>query len=283
MDPRALLETWLHGGTLRPSTAIEYRREVTSWLDWCAQSGVNPYDFGLEHVARWAQEGHLALALNGRAFDGPDTLAWLAHHHPDTAKSHDRRITALTGYYTAARDLGVLRQLPDFKLIRSGVDRDAEPPRRLSPMERVAFFTCLGGWGPDQARHYLRDRLIGYLLLEGLRPGEIVRLDMRHLYENTTTGTWDVRAPDDFENVGKKFVLEPLTVAALHHYLPKRPRPADGVHALILGQGGRPIASRYPNMLIQQIAATHPLLAGRTPPVTADTIAHTGFWDTPQA
>jgi hypothetical protein len=30
------------------------------------------------------------------------------------------------------------------------------------------------------------------------------------------------------------------------------------------------------------MAATHPLLADRRPPVTADTIAHTGYWDTPQ-
>jgi integrase len=283
MDPRALLETWLAAGTLRPSTVIEYRREVTSWLDWCHHTHVDPYDFGLEAVARWAQDRHLAPVLAGRPLDGPDALAWLAHHHPDTAKSHDRRITALTGYYTAARNHGTIRQLPELNLLRSGVDRDAEPPRRLTPMERVAFFTCLGGWGPDQARHYLRDRLIGYLLLEGLRPGEIVRLDMRHLYENTAEGTWDVRAPDDFENVGKKFVLEPLTVAALHHYLPKRPRPADGVHAVVLGQGGRPLTLRYPNTLIQQICATHPLLAQRTPPVTADTIAHTGYWDTPAA
>lgn len=281
MDPRALLDTWLNSGTLRPSTVMEYRREVTSWLDWCDQARANPYDFGLEHVARWAQERHLAPVLDGRPFDGPDTLAWLAAQHPDTAKSHDRRITALTGYYTHARNQGILRQLPEFNLIRSGVDRDAEPPRRLTPMERVTFFTCLGGWGPDHARHYLRDRLIGYLLLEGLRPAEVTRVDMRHLYDNGD-GTWDVRAPDDFENVGKKFVLEPLTVAALHHYLPKRPRPAEDVHALILGQGGRPIATRYPNMLIQQIAATNPLLAGRTPPVTADTIAHTGYWDTPK-
>ena len=102
---------------------------------------------------------------------------------------------------------------------------------------------------------------------------------MRHLYEGTD-GTWDVRAPDHHENVGTKFTLEPLTVAALKYYLPKRPRPADGVHALILGQGGRPIHSRYPNLLIQQISATHPLLANRTPPVTADVIAHTGYWDT---
>ncbi|MGC9499262.1 hypothetical protein [Streptomyces sp. WG7] len=52
---------------------------------------------------------------------------------------------------------------------------------------------------------------------------------------------------------------------------------------MILGQGGRPITSRYPSLLIQQTCATNPLLAQRTPPVTADTIAHTGFWDTPNA
>ncbi|RIH58563.1 hypothetical protein D3C59_34290 [Streptomyces sp. SHP22-7] len=133
MDPRALLETWLNGGTLRPSTAIEYRREVTSWLDWCAQSGVNPYDFGLEHVARWAQEGHLALALNGRPFDGPDTLAWLAHHHPDTAKSHDRRITALTGYYTAARDSGSCASYPTSNSSGPGSTATPNPPDDCRP------------------------------------------------------------------------------------------------------------------------------------------------------
>jgi len=280
MDPRTLLETWLTSGTLRPASQATYRIEVTSWLDWCDTAAVDPWAFDLHHIAQWAHDRYLHQVLDGRLFDGPDTLAWLAHHHPDVAKSHDKRITALTGYYTAARDAGILRQLPEFNLIRSGVDRDATPPRRLTPMERTVLFTCIGGWGPDQARHYRRDRLIAYLLLEGLRPGEIVRLDMRHLYE-LPDYTYEVRAPDAFENVGKKFTLEPLTVAALKAYLPSRPRPADGVHELILGQGGRPVVSRYPNMLVQQICATHPLLADRTPPVTADTIAHTGYWDTP--
>lgn len=286
MDPRALLDTWLATGALRPSSAAEYRREVISWLDWCDHTWphqgphVDPYAFGLEHVARWSEQRYLHLYLDGRPFDGPDALAWLAQHHPDVAKSHDRRITALTGYYEAARTHGILRQLPELKLLRTGIDRDAAPPRRLTPMERSILFVCIGMWGPDQARHYRRDRLIAYLLLEGLRPGEIVRLDMRHLYE-LPDFTYEVRAPDDFENVGKKFTLEPLTVAALKAYLPSRPRPADGVHELILGQGGRPVVSRYPNMLVQQICATHPLLADRNPPVTADTIAHTGFWDTP--
>ncbi|GAA2768522.1 hypothetical protein GCM10010103_75640 [Streptomyces paradoxus] len=56
---------------------------------------------------------------------------------------------------------------------------------------------------------------------------------------------------------------------------------SDGVHTLLTVQGGWPVDSGYPKLIIRQMAATHPLLAEREPPVTADTLAHTGFWDTP--
>ncbi|MDX2948015.1 hypothetical protein [Streptomyces caniscabiei] len=281
MDPRVLLDAWLEGSTLRHTTRDTYRREVTSWLTWCDAARVDPYAIDTHDVARWAEQRYLREVLDGRPFDGPDALAYIAHHHPDVARSHDKRITALTQFYEAARDHGAIRIPPDLTLLRSGVDRDAEPPKRLDPMERAVFLTCIGMWGADRARHHLRDRLIAYLLLEGLRPGEVVRLDIRHLYP-LPDGTYEVRAPDyEFEAVGPKHTLEPLTAAALKAYLPKRLRPADGVHAVIIGQGGNPIVSRYPNMLIRQMAATHPLLAERQPPVTADVVAHTGFWDTP--
>jgi integrase len=292
MDPRLLLDDWLATGTLRPSTRQAYRQEVTSWLDWCDHtwphpgSHVDPYHFGIEHVAAWSYDRYLKNALDGRPFDGPDALAQLAATHPHIAKSHDRRITALTGYYEAARDHGCLRIVPDLTELRSGVDRDGQPPKRLDPMERAAFLAAVGGWGPDHSRNHHRDRLIAYLLLEGLRPGQIVRLDMRHLHEVTTsTGVlaYDVRAPDEFENVGKPYSLEPLTSAALKEYLPKRRKPADGVHCLIIGEGGNGVVSDYPNMIVQQIAATSSVLSQRRPPVTADALAHTGYWDTPPA
>jgi integrase len=213
-------------------------------------------------------------------------LAFIADQHPEAAKSHDRRITALTQYYTAAAERQIIRAAPDLSELRSGVDRDANAPKRLHPMERQAFLVAVGGWGPNNSRNHLRDRLIAYLLLEGLRPGQIVRLDIRHLYETTTSlgGLgYDVRAPDDHENVGKQYQLEPLTSAAVKEYLPKRRKPADGVHCLIIGEGGQGIVSEYPNKIVQQIAATSPVLAERTPPVTADALAHTGFWDAPPA
>lgn len=286
MDPHALLEDWLTTGALRSSTQIAYRTDITNWLSWCAERAVNPYSFGIEHVAAWADERYLRPAgyLGNRPFDGPGALAQLADEHPEAAKSHDRRITSLTQYYTAAAERQVIRAAPDLSELRSGVDRDGRAPKRLDPMERAAFLAAVGGWGPGNSRNHLRDRLIAYLLLEGMRPGQIVRLDVRHLYEQTTSVgglSYDVRAPDDHENVGKQYQLAPLTSQAVKEYLPKRRKPADGVYCLIIGEGGQGLVSEYPNKIVQQIAATSGVLAQRTPPVTADSLAHTGYWDTP--
>jgi integrase len=286
MDPHALLADWLATSTLRPSTQIAYRNDVVSWLTWCTERSIDPWAFGIEHVATWADERYLRPYLGNRPFDGPGALAHLADEHPETAKSHDRRITSLTQYYTAAADRQLIRAAPNLSELRSGVDRDIVSPKRLDPMERAAFLAAVGGWSERHSRNHLRDRLIAYLCLEGLRPGKIVRMDLRHLYE-VTLGTgqqvYEVRAPDDHENVGKQYTLEVLTSAALREYLPKRRKPADGVHLLIIGEGGQGIVSEYPNKIVQQIAATSSVLAQRTPPVTADALAHTGFWDAPPA
>ncbi|MEU5742101.1 hypothetical protein ABZ784_29420 [Streptomyces tendae] len=281
MDPRTLLDTWLDTAThLRSSSRIEYQREVDRWLTWCTlqHPPVDPYRCGIEDIAAWAGT-YLTDVLDGRPFDGPDALAHVAEHHRAAALTHDRRITAITQYYEACKDRGVIRLTPDLTMLRSGVDRDAGQPRRLTSEERSVLLYCIGMWGPDRSRNYRRDRLIAFLLLEGLRPAEVSRVDMRHLYD-LGTGVWEVRAPDyEYEAVGKKHVLEPLTVAALIEYLPYR-KPAPGIHNLITVEGGRAIDPGYPNMIVKQMTATHPLLAQRTPPVTADTIAHTGFWDT---
>ncbi|WP_399559570.1 hypothetical protein OIA45_49010 (plasmid) [Streptomyces chartreusis] len=281
MDPRALLDDWLMSGTLRPGTQARYRPQVLDWLTWCEQHGVHPYQADIRHVAKWSEK-RLLPHLDGRAFDGPDALAYLAETSPDVAGTHDGFITALTQYYKAAHDRGLITGVPNLLDLRSGVDRDAQEPQRLTSEERDAFLSAVGGWGPEQRRHYLRDRLIAYLLLEGLRPGEVVRLDMRHVYP-LPDGTYELRAPDDFENVGKQHVLGLLASEALREYLPKRITPADGVHALIIGQGGKPIVSRYPNMLIQEIASLRAVLAQRRPPVTADALAHTGKREQPAA
>ena len=56
MDPRALLDTWLTSGTLRPSTVGRYRPQVDDWLTWCETNGVHPYHARIEHVAKWSEK-----------------------------------------------------------------------------------------------------------------------------------------------------------------------------------------------------------------------------------
>jgi integrase len=283
MDPEELLNDWLATSALRPSTRAEYHREVTSFLTWCAgrERPVDPIAAGPADIARWSYDTYLRPLLGERPFDGPDALGYLADAHPDAARSHDRRITALTGYYDAATARQIITIPPDLKNLRSGVPRPPGAKNRLTPRERAVLLATTGAWGPNRSANWQRDQLTVYLLLEGLRPAQVVRIDRRHLYPQPD-GTWDVRAPDDHENVGRKFSLDPLTGAALKAYLAVRPEPATpDVHTLLLSNRRTDCFTRWPNLLIGQIAATHPLLADRDPAVTADAIAHTGLWDTP--
>lgn len=282
VDPFVLLDTWLETSPLRPSTRAEYRREVTSWLTWCAAQRdpvVSPYRVGPEHVARWAYEEFLHPYLpDGVAFDGPAALALIAEEYPEAARSHDRRITALLQLYAVAAERGLVLQAPHLHDLRSGLTRAIDSPSRLTARERAVFLGAVGAWGPDRSAHHRRDQLLAYLLLDGLRPAQAVRLDLR-LMEQQPDLSYLVRLPDAVDGPGRELTLDPLTGAAVAAYLPHRPRPRDGAQTLLLSRTGRPLYSRFPNELIRAIADTHPLLADRTPPVTADTVAHTGFWD----
>lgn len=300
MDPEDLLNDWLATSALRPASRAEYHREVSSFLTWCTltrspltgqpRRPVDPIAAGPSDIAQWSYDTYLHELLGERSFDGPDALAYLADRHPEAARSHDRRITALTGYFDAAVARRLITIPPDLKVLRSGVPRPPGARNRLTARERAVLLACTGAWGPTRSKHHERDQLCIYLLLEGLRPAQVVRLDRRHLYPQPD-GSWDVRAPDDGENTGRKFTLDPMTGVALKAYLAVRPDPKDPEeHALILSSRGTATFSRWPNTLVGQIVATNPLLSDRDPqlppeeralPITADAIAHTGLWDTP--
>jgi integrase len=284
MDAATLLTQWLANSALRHSTRAEYQREITGLLTWCLQQTppIDALTARPKDIAAWAASQHLAPYLQGRAFT-PDTLAQLAEQHPEAARSHDRRITALTQYYEAATRWNLITMPPNLSALRSGVPRPAGAKNRLTPMERNALFQAVGGWGPTRSKYYQRDQLAVFLLLEGLRPSQVIRVDTRHLYPQTD-GTWQVRAPDEHENTGKQFTLDPLTGAALKAYLDVRPEPAEpDEYALLLNDRRQALQFRWVNKVVGQIAATHSILAERDPSVTADTIAHTGYLDTPPA
>lgn len=283
VDPVGLLNDWLATSALRPSTRAEYGREIGYFITWCAQQQppVDVLTARPADIAAWSHDRQLRPLLDGRPFDGPDALAYLAAHHPEAARTHDRRITALTQYYEAALSRGHITIPPNLTVLRSGVPRPAGAKNRLTPRERAVLLACTGAWNADRSKLWRRDQLIVFLLLEGLRPAQVVRIDRRHLYPQPD-GFWEIRAPDDHESLGRKFTLDPLTGAALKAYLDVRPEPAHpDEHALILNSHRKALSTAWPNLLIGQIAATHPLLADRDPAVTADAVAHTGLWDTP--
>lgn len=280
MEPVDLLHSWLATSALRPSTRAEYQREITSFIDWCARRRppIDALTARPADIADWSHDTYLHPYLGGQPFNGLDALGYLAANHPEQARSHDRRITALTQYYEAALAQRAISIPPNLVVLRSGVIRPAGAKNRLTPRERAVLLSCTGGWGPTHSKHWQRDQLVVYLLLEGLRPAEVVRLDRRHLYPQPD-GTTEVRTPDAHESLGPKFTLDPMTGAALANYLKVRPEPGDGSHALLLSDRRGQLNTWWPGRLVQQIAATHPLLADREPPVTADAIAHTGLWD----
>lgn len=280
MHPVDLLHDWLAHSALRSSTRAEYQREVSSWIDWCALRQADPVHLRLQDVADWSHDRYLEPYLDGRPFNGPDALGHLARRHPEVARSHDRRITALSQYLAAAHDRGLLPALPDLAPLRSGVTRPREAHNRLTPRERAVLLHTLGSWGPAHSQHHRRDQLAVHLLLEGLRPAQIVGLDLDDLHP-LPDGSYDARARAENSTTGRKFTLDPITGTVLHAYLRERPTPADGSNRLLLNHHRKALQSRWLNVLVQQIAALHPLLAERNPPVTADAVAHTGLWDEP--
>ncbi|MFI0966998.1 hypothetical protein ACH4S8_37290 [Streptomyces sp. NPDC021080] len=284
MDPLVLLDTWLENSSLRHSSRAEYRREVQSWLAWCAAQrnpAVHPWHIGPEHVARWAYEEFLQDALGDLPFDGPRALAILASENPGLVKSHDRRITILVLYYKAAKEQKLVLEEPHLQDLRSGLDRNVTAPGRLTPRERAVFLGAVGAWGPANSTAPERDRLLAYLLLGGLRPAQAVRLDMRLMEPQPDLG-YHVQLPDAVDGPGRHIVLDPMVGDAVRDYLPHRPEPQPGIHTLLLSRLRRPLRSRTPNDIVRAIADTRPRLADRRPPVTADTVAHTGLWDEPE-
>jgi integrase len=283
MDAATLLRDWLATSTLRFSSQVEYQREVHSFLTWCTEQKppIDALTARPKDIAAWAYERYLHEYLPGIPFTGPGRARLprrqAPRRRPHPRPPHHRPHHVLQGRQGPRAD----HPAPGPERLRSGVNRPAGARNRLDDIERAALLTAIGAWGPHRSKRWQRDRLAVYLLLEGMRPSQVIRLDRRHIYPQPD-GTTHVRAPDEHESVGHKFVLNRMTSAALNAYQAVRPEPADpDEHALLLNSRREQLQFRWVNKLVGEMVATEPLLADRDPAVTADIIAHTGFLDTP--
>jgi site-specific recombinase XerD len=208
-DLYAFTDGWLGNRRLSEHTRDAYRRDVTSWLRWCAEQELDPLHATFIHVNTYARA--LESTLDPRT-GVPLTVATVA-----------RKMSGLSSWYGFLVKVGAVTANPVAAADRPRVDRDHSGTVGLSPAEVDALLVA-AETDPSTAR--LRNHAVVGLLADlGLRVGELVGLDITDLgYER---GHRSVR----FTGKGgkkRRRALTPASTAAVETYLLHRAM-AEGV------------------------------------------------------
>jgi integrase/recombinase XerD len=191
-----LTEAWLQNRRLSEHTRSAYRRDVASWLAWCAGRDVDPL------TANFLDVNAYARGLEARPLS-PATVA--------------RKLSGLSSWYDFLVRLRAIDANPVGGADRPYVSRDHSATVGLTGEEVDALLAAAGeDTGPAAVRH----RAVLALLADlGLRVGELVSLDV------TDVG-WE-RGHRTVRFVGKggsprRRALTPAAGAALDLYLGRR-------------------------------------------------------------
>lgn len=106
----AFTEQWLLNRRFSPNTQEAYRRDVSRWLGWCAERGLDPLQATWTDVNAW-----------GRWLEAPDS------GRPAAASTVARKISAISSWYAFLVKLGALAANPAAVADRPKVDRDFSP------------------------------------------------------------------------------------------------------------------------------------------------------------
>ncbi|MGW1452898.1 tyrosine-type recombinase/integrase [Micromonospora sp. NPDC002411] len=224
--PVEVTEAWLRNRRLSEHTRDAYRRDVTSWLTWCAGRDLDPLRATFLHVNEYARALEATIgARSGRPLT-PATVA--------------RRLSALSSWYDFLVKLGAVPANPVSGADRPRVDRDHSATLGLTPEEVDALLAAADA---DTGATAARNRAAIALLADlGLRVGELISLDLTDL--GTERGHRSVR----FVGKGgkqRRRALTPSSGYAVDAYLAER-AAAAGVPVtqltgplLVTATGGR--------------------------------------------
>ena len=144
---------WL-AGFASPNTRRSYGSDLTLWLTYCAETGVDPLTAGAEYVSRWVEQ----LAA---ADQRPRTVA--------------RRLAAVASWYRFLVGENVRPDSPTAQLPRPTVpDRAAAPTLTRADVARLHAAAALHSGTRGAA-------LLHLLATTGLRVSEILDRDIEHL------------------------------------------------------------------------------------------------------
>ncbi|MEV6302059.1 tyrosine-type recombinase/integrase [Actinoplanes sp. NPDC051861] len=186
-------EAWLANRRLSEHTRQAYRRDVASWLHWCAARSVDPLHASFLDVNAYAR------SLEAR---------------PLAAATVARKLSGVSSWYDFLLKLQAVGVNPVGGADRPYVSRDHSSTIGLTPAEVDALLgAARQASGPAAVRH----RAVLALLADlGLRVGEVVSLDLADL--GTERGHRTVR----FVGKGgkpRRRALTPAAGAALDEYL----------------------------------------------------------------
>lgn len=151
-------EAWLANRRLSEHTREAYRRDVTGWLQWCAERGVEPLRVTFLDVNAYA-----------RGLEARDLAATTVA----------RKLSGLSSWYDFLVKLRAMEFNPVSGADRPYVDRDHSATVGLTPQEVDALLEAAGrDTSPAATRHRATLTLLADL---GLRVSEVCGLDVADL------------------------------------------------------------------------------------------------------
>lgn len=166
MDARTALAEWLaednpdrrgkQGRLLQGTSPAGYRHDVTDWLDFLERIGIDAWNTNGSHIRTWLDADPTRVAVRSRA----------------------RAVSALAAFYTYAMHFGHCPYNPAHPALRG---RPHEQPglALLSAEQTLAVQAAADALTTPTAG---RDRLMIYLMLAGLRPRQIIELNVHGLH-----------------------------------------------------------------------------------------------------
>ncbi|TDB99737.1 integrase, partial [Micromonospora fluostatini] len=163
--PTDFTEAWLRNRRLSDHTRDAYRRDVASWLTWCAARGLDPLRANFLDVNDYGRDLESTVgARSGRPLT-PATVA--------------RRLSALSSWYDFLVKLRAIDANPVADADRPRIDRDHSTTIGLTPEEVDRLLAAADAdTGPTADRNRAAIALLADL---GLRVGELVSLDLADL------------------------------------------------------------------------------------------------------
>lgn len=185
-----LTNTFL-AGRASTHTRQAYRRDLTSWLVWCAANGVHPAEAWPEHV-----------------------MGWLASLAGEAGATRARRLSAVSSWY---RWLIRHRALERNPAILDRAERPRPAPRQAPALSDSQVGLLLAAAAADA--NLRSAAIIWLLLMTGIRVGELIAANVADLTLDQGVTVLQVRGKG---GRGRLVEIEPSTLARVDAYLASR-------------------------------------------------------------